>query len=97
MASAPVQWTLHAVQEALADGLDQQDVEDALQHTAEVVEDYPHDIRGPSCLALAFLGDGRPVHAVIGCGRTPLVMVTVYRPDLAATKSSSDFRRRMQP
>lgn len=88
-------WTVHAVQEALNDALAQQDVEDALSANGEVIERYPKDPRGPSCLTLAhLLADQRPVHSVVGYGGNPWVIVTVYRPDLQPQTWSPDFRRR---
>ena len=96
IAAQPPAWTVHAIQEALNDALPQRDVEDALASDAEIIEDYPNDPRGPSCLALAhLLADQRPVHTVIGYSMLPMVIVTVWRPDLEPHKWSSDFRRRM--
>jgi len=49
----------------------------------EIIEDYPEDVRGHSCLVLGYIGPGRPVHAV--CGLDPsgtLIIVTVYFPEL---------------
>ena len=46
---------------------------------AEVIEDYPEDPRGPSCLILGFTSDGRPWH--IQCTYPPNVaVVTAYEP-----------------
>ena len=45
---------------ALADGLSIDEIWSSIQEpTAEVVEDYPTDPRGPSCLVLSFV-QGRP-------------------------------------
>ena len=30
----------------------------------EIIEDYPHDTRGVSCLILGFTGKGMPLHLV---------------------------------
>lgn len=48
----------------------------------EIIEDYPEDVRGQSCLVLGYIGPGRPVHAV--CGIDPsgtLIIITVYFPE----------------
>jgi hypothetical protein len=50
---------------------------------SEILEDYPNDPRGPSCLVLGYAHQGYPIHIV--CGRTPrgdLRIITVYLPSL---------------
>jgi Domain of unknown function (DUF4258) len=52
--------------------------------TAEIVEDYPEDQRGPSVLILSQDGAGLPIHALWGIpnNNTSVAnLVTVYRPD----------------
>jgi hypothetical protein len=47
----------------------------------ELLEDYPHDPRGHSCLILGFTHDGRAIHSVWGLlsdGRVRVI--TVYIP-----------------
>lgn len=59
---------------------------------AEVIEDYPNDKYGPSCLLLGFTGSRRPLHIQCSYPSRPLVkIITLYEPDLA---SWTDFRRR---
>jgi hypothetical protein len=48
----------------------------------EVIENYPEDPRGHSCLVLEYVGPGKPMHAV--CGLDPsgiLIVITVYFPE----------------
>jgi len=59
--------SLHADDERLADGLTIAELEAALTN-CEVIESYPEDPRGESCLALAFIGE-KPVHVVCGKNR----------------------------
>ena len=71
--------SLHADEERLEDGLTMLELEEALG-SGEIIEDYPEDPRGQSCLVLGYAG-GQPVHFV--CGRTRqdrLILITVYRP-----------------
>jgi hypothetical protein len=71
--------SLHADDERLADGLTVLEVEEALA-SAEMLEEYPDDPRGPSCLVLGFTG-GQPVHVVCGLTRQGrMLVITVYRP-----------------
>jgi len=74
--------SLHADDERIADGLTVSQLEVALSE-CKIIEEYPNDPRGESCLALGFTPEGNPVHAV--CGRNlsgHLVLVTVYIPTM---------------
>jgi hypothetical protein len=71
--------TFHAHQERQAEGIRIAEIREALSH-AEILESYPDDPRGVSCLVLGFAGR-RPLHIV--CGQTTsekLVIITVYSP-----------------
>lgn len=59
----------------------------------ELVEDYPTDPRGHSCLLLG-RGDGAlPIHVVCSPKDEYLAIITAYRPD--PEQWSEDFRRRL--
>jgi hypothetical protein len=58
----------------------------------ELVEDYPDDPRGHSCLLLG-TPDERPVHVVCSPKADYLAIITAYVPD--STQWSPDFRRRV--
>lgn len=48
----------------------------------EILEDYPNDPRGPSCLVLGY-SQNRPIHIICGCTLTKRVrIITVYIPKL---------------
>lgn len=50
--------------------------------TGEIIEDYPNDKYGPSCLVLGFTAEGRPLHLQCSYPSRPLVkFVTMYEPD----------------
>jgi hypothetical protein len=57
-----------------------QDVEQAIS-TGEIVEDYPDDPRGLSCLILGFTGEGRPLHIVCGKIDDEVIIITAYEPN----------------
>lgn len=60
--------TIHDLREAIADG--------------EIIEDYPDDKYGPSCLILGFTVAGRPLHIQCSYPSRPLVkIITLYEPD----------------
>ena len=78
--------SIHADNERLADGLTTFQLEVALSE-GKVIEEYPDDPRGESCLVLGFTSDGIPVHIV--CGRNPighLILITVYVPTMPKWK-----------
>ena len=57
-----------------------EDIEQAVR-TGTIIEAYPEDPRGASCLILGFAGK-RPLHVV--CGRLDaeeILIITVYEPD----------------
>lgn len=59
----------------------------------EVIEDYPEDVCGHSCLILGF-GDGtRPIHIVCSPKDEYLAVITAYLPD--EDEWSDDFRVRI--
>ncbi len=59
----------------------------------EIIEDYPEDVRGHSCLMLAFSPfSGRPVHVVCSPKDEYLAVVTAYIPTL--DRWEADYRTR---
>lgn len=78
------EFSAHAQRERLADDLDVIEIEQALLN-GEILEQYPSDRRGESCLVLGFSG-ARPIHVVLGWAsrvepeRTTLRVITVYIP-----------------
>ena len=74
--------TSHAERERGSDRITIQEIEEALlSHQAEVIESYPEDVRGKSCLVLGFTKGGSPLHLVCGLWAEELIIITVYRPD----------------
>jgi len=60
----------------------------------ELVEDYPLDNRGHSCLMMGWGDDQRGIHVVCSPKRDYLAIITAYLPDPA--QWSSDLTRRLQ-
>jgi len=58
----------------------------------EVIEDYPEDARGHSCLLLGRGESGRPIHVVCGPRQDYVAVISAYLPD--PTRWSDDFRSR---
>ena len=59
----------------------------------QIIEDYPTDVRGHSCLMLG-TPEGRAVHVVCSPKDEYLAVITSYLPDPA--QWSDDFRVRMR-
>ena len=61
----------------------------------EIVEDYPEDKRGHSCLMFTHTSVGRPVHVICSAKEEYLGIITAYVPTL--DKWENDFRTRRRP
>jgi hypothetical protein len=78
--------SLHADDERIAEGLTVFQLEFALSN-CKIIEQYPDDPRGESCLVLSFTHERTPVHVV--CGKNPsghLILITVYIPTMPKWK-----------
>jgi len=69
------------------------EIRDVVEH-GEVIEDYPEDVRGHSCLMLGFGEANRAVHVVCSPKDEYLAIITAYLPD--AGEWSDDFRARVK-
>jgi hypothetical protein len=58
----------------------------------EIIEDYPEDARGHSCLMLGYGTDERPIHVVCSPKDEYLAIITVYLPD--ERRWEADWRTR---
>ncbi len=59
----------------------------------ELVEDYPDDPRGHSCLLLGFGKEGRPVHVVCAPKDEYVAVITAYLPDPGLWESDWKTRK----
>jgi hypothetical protein len=71
----------HAVEQSSIRHISLQEVREAIEE-CEMVEDYPNDKYGPSCLILGFTRSKRPLHMQCSYPSRLLVkIVTLYEPD----------------
>jgi len=56
------------------------DVRNAIEK-GELIEDYPEDVRGHSCLLLGFSSGGIPIHVVCSPKEDYLAIITAYIPN----------------
>lgn len=88
--------SIHAEREREADKITVAELERALLRCV-VIEDYPDDPRGPSCLVLGFAGV-RPIHTVCAVKIAPeeLFIITVYDPSKRPEKWTDKYRKRKE-
>jgi len=61
--------------------------------TGEIIERYPTDPRGPSCLILGYTQLNRPLHIVCGIIEGELLIITAYEPSPEEWKPDWKTRR----
>ncbi len=75
------EFSKHAVDQSILRGISVQEVRDALR-LGEIIEDYPNDKYGPSCLIFGMTTEERPLHIQCSYPSRPIIkIVTLYEPD----------------
>ena len=88
------EFSKHAVDQSILRGISVAELEEAIGGLSELIEDYPDDKYGPSCLILGFTKAGRPLHVQCSYPSRPLIkIITLYQPD---PNQWMDFRIRKQ-
>jgi hypothetical protein len=83
----------HAVDHMIVRDIEVDEIESAIK-VSEVVEDYPYDKYGPSCLLLGFTEKNRPLHILCSYPNRSLIkIITVYEPNL--TEWENDWKTRL--
>jgi len=62
--------------------------------SGEVIEGYPKDKYGPSCLIYGVTKEGRILH--VQCSIDPVWVITAYDPALNPDEWGVDFKRRIK-
>ena len=88
------EFSKHAERERQLDMILVEELENALKN-CEIIEDYPDDPRGASCLVLGFAGQ-RPIHTVCTIKTDPeeLLLITAYDPSKRPNKWTGNYRKR---
>ncbi len=77
------EFSKHAVDQSILREISLQELQETIAN-GEIIEDYPEDKYGPSCLVLGFTQTGRPLHIQCSYPSRPLVkIITLYEPDPA--------------
>jgi hypothetical protein len=75
------EFSKHAVDQSMIRDIAVAELEEAIRNRCEIIEDYPDDKYGPSCLVLAYTKAGRPLHLHCSYPSRPLIkIITVYEP-----------------
>lgn len=82
IAADQFEFSQHAVDHAILRKINIAELREALAG-GEVIEDYPDDKYGPSCLIFGWTLARRPLHVQCSYPSRPLIkIVTVYEPDV---------------
>jgi hypothetical protein len=88
------EFSKHAVDQSIIREISIVEMVEAISGRGEIIEDYPEDKYGPSCLILGFTKTGRPLHIQCSYPIRPLIkIITLYEPD---PDLWVDFRMRKQ-
>ena len=75
------EFSKHAVDQSITRRIGVQDLHDIIAN-GTVIEDYPEDKYGPSCLILGMTSKKRPLHIQCSYPSRPILkIITLYEPD----------------
>ena len=87
------EFSKHAVDQSILRYISVQEVREAIAN-GKIIENYPEDKYGPSCLVLGTTADERFLHIQCSYPSRPLVKIaTLYEPD---SERWIDFKRRAE-
>jgi len=76
------EFSKHAVDQSIIREISLVEMDEAISGGGEIIEDYPGDKYGPSCLILGFTKARRPLHIQCSYPSRPLIkIITLYEPD----------------
>src|SRR5918999_5188947 len=81
IACGQFEFSQHAVDQSIVRHISVQELREAIA-VGEILEDYPTDQYGPSCLVFGLTLDRRPLHIQCSYPSRPVVkIITLYEPD----------------
>jgi len=82
-------WRQHAIERSIEREISESETMEVIL-SGEIIEEYPEDTYGPSCLIFGRTRNGRPIH--VQCSLPPTVwVITLYEPTL---DEWIDYRKR---
>jgi hypothetical protein len=92
VAAGAFEFSQHALDQSIRRHISVAELREAIS-SGEVIEDYPNDKYGPSCLVLGLTAAGRPIHVQCSYPSRPLVrIITLYEPDPGLWKDGRSRR-----
>ena len=83
IATGEYEFSQHALNRSIRRVISVQEIREAID-SGEIIEDYPNDKYGPSCLILGFSASGQPIHVQCSHATRSLVkIITLYEPNPA--------------
>ncbi|AFY61195.1 DUF4258 domain-containing protein [Synechococcus sp. PCC 6312] len=87
-----VEFSKHAVDQSILRKIRVYEIREAIANE-QIIEHYPQDKYGPSCLILGLTVTNRPLHVQCSYPNRPLIkVITVYEPDFG--KWTNNFTKR---
>ena len=87
------EFSKHATDQSIARNIYIHEIEAAIA-SGQIIEDYPDDKYGASCLISGITTDNRPIHIHCSYPSRPLIkIITVYEPDLLRWNDNFTKRR----
>ena len=75
------EFSQHAIDQSILRRINIQEFREAVSQS-DLIEDYPDDKYGPSCLLLGFTSSHRPLHILCSYPSRPIIkIVTLYEPN----------------
>ncbi len=94
IASGLFEFSKHAVDQSILRRISVQELRDAID-AGEIIEEYPNDKYGPSCLIFGLTTQSRSLHVQCSYPSRPLLkIITLYEPDASLW---IDFKVRKPP
>jgi len=84
-------FTFHALERCVERAISPQEIAQAI-HSGEIIEYYPEDKYGASCLIRGITDEGRILH--VQSSVEPVWVITAYDPTLTPEEWANDFRQR---
>ncbi|MCC5599069.1 DUF4258 domain-containing protein [Nostoc favosum] len=92
VADEQFEFSKHAVDQSILRQVQVQEIREVIAN-GQVIEDYPNDKYGPSCLISGLTQTRRPIHVQCSYPSRPLVrIITLYQPN--PQKWDEDFTQR---
>jgi Domain of unknown function (DUF4258) len=93
IAGEQFEFSKHALDQSIVRQIRVHEISEAIA-TSQLIEDYPNDKYGPSCLLSGVTQAGRPIHVQCSYPTRSLVkIITVYEPDPAKWANDFTIRR----